>query len=766
MTPAPLLQPGVPAPKRRGRPPKATSLVVRQVRLLGLEHFAFVRATLIGLDLRKNFERYIAWAEPLSDLRIAQTRFEQLLGHIIDSGTAIDATLPEGQKITSHVRSLRQALREQRRNERQAKQRAQRLAQESTFQNTPPSPPLSSSIPTLEEWILDEGRDADFFSEAELLEQYQETFGLGTGATDFPEEEETSFSPLPSPENRPSKTAQNALEIDPEGADLGDAVKRRIRALNRLESLLAQPPSPTHALGLWFAPSLCARLETLGLLTLQNLVDHISVRGHRWYTGARGIGHGKSQQILAWLSLQSDPAFARALTRSVTVPAQRRAIEERNQLATGLSPGMSLMLPPVFGMAPLERLMLPPALNGQGGVFRSTGPNTLDASTDLEAVNAWLAYHQERASTERSYRKEAERFILFCSHVLRKSLSSVTAPDCMEYRTFLMEVPTHWMHPMPVARQDPMWKPFRAQPSPSSQKQALVILQAMFEALRNANYVTANPFAAVIKGFNLPSSAIDLDRSLSQAEWHFVIAQARASNHTPEGRRLNLLLDLLVNTGLRLDELATASRANMKHVSVDGESEKAWILEVVGKRRKRRVVPISDDLALRLNDHARDAEVAHISISEAPGALPSSAPIQTMASASSPLRSPLIFSLNPAVAQWMDLQGVATLQAQAPSSSPQGLSASGIYRTLKRFFHRCSLLASETGLDPLHLKSASTHWLRHSFGRQAAVSGVPIEVISQAMGHASLTTTSIYLTQERSRMIKELRKIHASVGAD
>ena len=48
------------SPKRRGRPPKTTSKVVRQVRLLGLEHFAFVRATLMGLDLRKNFERYIA----------------------------------------------------------------------------------------------------------------------------------------------------------------------------------------------------------------------------------------------------------------------------------------------------------------------------------------------------------------------------------------------------------------------------------------------------------------------------------------------------------------------------------------------------------------------------------------------------------------------------------------------------------------------------------------------------------------------------------
>ena len=759
MTLEPLLQPGAPAPKRRGRPPKTTSKVVRQVRLLGLEHFAFVRATLMGLDLRKNFERYIAWAEPLSDLRIAQTRFEQLLGHIIDSGSAIDATLPEGQKITAQVRSLRQALREQRREQKRGHPQAlPNSTQAPVHPSLAPSPALSSSIPTLEEWIVDEELDADFFSEAELLEQYQETFGLGTGAADVDEDDRTLKFPLPTPENRPSKTPQNASEIDAETSDLGDAVKRRIRALNRLESLLAQPPSPSHALSLWFAPSLCARLKTLGLLTLQNLVDHISVRGHRWYTGARGIGHGKSQQILAWLSLQSNPEFARALTRSVTVPAQRRAIEVRNQLAQGLSPGMSLVLPPVFGMVPLERLMLPPALNGQGGVFRSTGPNTLDASTDLEAVNAWLAYHQERVSTERSYRKEAERFILFCSHVLRKSLSSVTAPDCMEYRAFLMEVPPHWIHPMPVARQDPMWRPFRAQPSPASQKQAMVILQAMFEALRNANYVTANPFAAVIKGFNLPSSAIDVDRSLSQAEWQFVIAQARGSAHSPEGRRLSLILDLLVSTGLRLDELAHATRDQMKYVSVDGESEKAWILEVVGKRRKRRVVPVSDDLAMRLDDHAKDAQVAHITAGQvsdwAPGALPSSS------------TSPLIYSLNAAVAQWADVKGLATLQAQAPSPVPVGLSGSGIYRTLKRFFYRCSQLAADAGLNPQHLEAASTHWLRHSFGRQAAVSGVPIEVISQAMGHASLTTTSIYLTQERSRMIKELRKMHASVGAD
>ena len=747
-----------PYSKRRGRPPKVATKLVRHARALSHEHFAFVRATLLGLDLRKSFERYIAWSEPLSDLRIAQSRFEQFLGQILDSGAKIDATLPQGQKITALLGSLRQAQRAQRKSQR-ALNLSPTLNPGQAF-GALPSPALPDPIPTLDEWVLEQDLNTDFFSEAELLEQYEEAFGLVQSNRSFELEDETNTEDFLqfAREKQASKTPQNAPQIDTEGAGLGDAVKRHIRALNRLESLLALPPSPAHALALWFAPSVCARLESLGLLTLENLVDHIGVRGHRWYTNARGIGHAKSQQILAWLSQQSDPAFAQALTRSVLVPKQRRVIEEHNHPVTGMSvgmgAGMSLVLPPVFGIVPLERLMLPGALDGHGGVFRVPGPNTLDAQTDLQAVNAWLAHHQERASTVRSYRKEAERFLLFCAHVLRKPLSSVSAPDCMQYRAFLMQVPSHWVHPMPVDRSDPMWRPFRGQPGAPSQKQALVILQAMFEALRSANYVSANPFAAVIKGFNLPSSTIDLDRSLSQAEWRFVLEQAQALGATAQGRRLMLILDLLVSTGLRLDELTTATRDNMKQVSVDGEIEKAWVLEVLGKRRKRRIVPISDDLALRLDAHARDAEAAHLASDQVLGALPS------------PGSAPLIYGLSPAVGQWTDVQGIATLKTQEAYANAQALSASGIYRTLKRFFYRCSQLAQEAGLDPLHLESASTHWLRHSFGRQAAVSGVPIEVISQAMGHASLTTTSIYLTQERSRMIKELRKIHATVGAD
>ena len=46
--------------------------------------------------------------------------------------------------------------------------------------------------------------------------------------------------------------------------------------------------------------------------------------------------------------------------------------------------------------------------------------NTLGARNDLEAVNAWLSRYQEKPSTLRSYRKEVERFMLWCAQELKK----------------------------------------------------------------------------------------------------------------------------------------------------------------------------------------------------------------------------------------------------------------------------------------------------------------------------------------------------------
>jgi len=93
------------------------------------------------------------------------------------------------------------------------------------------------------------------------------------------------------------------------------------------------------------------------------------------------------------------------------------------------------------------------------------------------------------------------------------------------------------------------------------------------------------------------------------------------------------------------------------------------------------------------------------------------------------------------------------------------LSAAGTYAVLKRFFRQAAKSAEVVGLDSRRFEKASTHWMRHTFVRQALVDGVPIEVASELAGHASIDTTSIYSMQELARKIKAVQGMRRKVLA-
>ena len=46
---------------------------------------------------------------------------------------------------------------------------------------------------------------------------------------------------------------------------------------------------------------------------------------------------------------------------------------------------------------------------------------------------------------------------------------------------------------------------------------------------------------------------------------------------------------------------------------------------------------------------------------------------------------------------------------------------------------------------------ASMHWMRHSHASHAIAGGMPIEIAQQNLGHASLVTTTVYVTTEKRR---------------
>ncbi len=782
-----------PAPRRRGRPPGARTQLLAQARALGLHHFAFLRAALLGVDLPDAFERYLAWSESTTDLRHVQHRRGELLNEVVAAGRRLLAAHQAAEKTSrpadppaagqpaphpfqpaagpgpqqlaglgTPVALDANALAGGRAGpaQRQASGLVQGLGLGPTLPDArPPAPgsqaawaqavpaqlvgqaapqglprvppppsgpprphdllhtqlerhlealsaPLAdvrtAQLPTLDEWMAAEGLDPDAFSEAEALAEYRAAHGI-----DNPDAQEAAGA----------------------AGAAADPVRARIDALNYLQLLLAIPPRPSDRIDTWFARAVAVRLRNAGATTLEDLVKLINTYGHRWHNQVEGFGRVRAERVVAWLRLQQDTLHL-VVRENALEPAQLGALRR------GVDPGR-LALPPRFALVPLEQLALPPALSGRDGAYRTHMPNTLEAEDDLQAVTRWL-HKRERESTARSYRKEVERFVLWAVLERRKPVSSLSAVDCQAYRAFLAAVPAHWIHQVPVARTDPAWCPFRRQPGPASQKLALVIVQTLLEGLVDAGYLAANAMRAVMKQFRLPKTRLNVTRGFTEAEWAHVLSQLAEYPHSSARLRLRCLLELLVSTALRLDELAKARRADLQLESLPGQPD-TWVLTVTGKRDKQREVPLTDDVVALLEAHGQEFAAQDAAVDD-PGELP------------------LIRTLAPSVEQWRREEDSGDLVKASRTKAPGGaLSARGIYEVVKRFMTRVAKSAPAVGLSAQRFEAASTHWLRHTAVRQALADGVPIEVVAELAGHASISTTSIYARQELARKIEAVR---------
>jgi integrase/recombinase XerD len=154
---------------------------------------------------------------------------------------------------------------------------------------------------------------------------------------------------------------------------------------------------------------------------------------------------------------------------------------------------------PSSHLAPLERVILPGSLDGTGGTNRSTGSRQISADNDVDAIKAWLARFLDKQTTFDSYRKEAERLLLWSTIQLGKPLSSLTHEDWLAYQAFLLDPQPRdrWVagDGRKYPRPHPEWRPLAGPLSGASQRQAGVILNSMFSWLMNAGYLAGNPLA-------------------------------------------------------------------------------------------------------------------------------------------------------------------------------------------------------------------------------------------------------------------------------
>ncbi len=68
----------------------------------------------------------------------------------------------------------------------------------------------------------------------------------------------------------------------------------------------------------------------------------------------------------------------------------------------------------------------------------------INATHDLEAVQAWLEQHRDNEKTFIAYKREAERLLLWCVYVRGLTLGQLKAEDFATFFEFLKMPPSDW----------------------------------------------------------------------------------------------------------------------------------------------------------------------------------------------------------------------------------------------------------------------------------------------------------------------------------
>ncbi len=476
----------------------------------------------------------------------------------------------------------------------------------------------------------------------------------------------------------------------------GDAERaKRARAvahaIDVLRSLPAPVPSVTDDIGLWLAPRVVGALRKHGIDTLADLTVRVP-RRRRWWAAIAGLGAAGARSVEAFF-------------------AEHPQLTERARALVASYPQQDAV--------PWERLQVPRELDGSRGSFRAPrGASTLDADNDYQAVQAWLSLH-ESGSTQRAYRKEAERLILWAIVERGRALSSLTAEDAIAYRGFLRRPAPHrrWVGPA-QARSSPEWRPFTGALSARSVAYALSVLGAMYRWLIEQRYLLANPFAGVKVRGAARSTALDATRAFSDGEWAIVRAIADGLEWSYgwdalAAQRLRFVLDFAYATGLRASELVSATLGSIERDAHDEQ----W-LHVVGKGSKAGKVALPP-----LARAALDRYLMQRGLPTTP--------------ARWSLTTPLVGSLS--------------------EDSLAGITAGRLWNIMRRFFETAARgIEADSPAVAEKLRRATPHWMRHTHASHALARGTQLTTVRDNLRHASISTTSIYLHSDEAARAKQL----------
>jgi integrase/recombinase XerD len=389
---------------------------------------------------------------------------------------------------------------------------------------------------------------------------------------------------------------------------------------------------------------------------------------------------------------------------------------------------MNLIISTPQSFPTIDTMRFPEELDGSNGINRASGNKPqISAKNDVDAIKVWLARFRDTKTTFDSYRKEAERLLLWSTVELRKPLSSLTHEDFIVYQNFLGDpqpVDRWIMLQRKVSRNHPLWRPFAGPLSPTSQRQAIVILNSLFAWLVNAGYLAGNPLS--LSRNRQRNAKPRITRFLDESMWNEVkvtISQLPKATNRDQAHfnRVRWLFSLLYITGIRVSEVTENTMGGF--FSRYDQLQQRWWLEITGKGSKTRIVPATNELMLELSLYRQSLGLT----------------LYPMENEAIPLILPI-------------------------GGKQKAMTRSAIHLILKQIFAITALRLKGLGPDYLpqaeKLELASAHWLRHTAGSNMTTSNMDIRHVRDNLGHQSLTTTNQYLHSEDNKRHEDTENHH------
>jgi integrase len=459
--------------------------------------------------------------------------------------------------------------------------------------------------------------------------------------------------------------------------------ERQLKLLRHIEGLVAEQPRAEDLVSGWFDDITANKLIAAGMISLGSLNSNISVGG-RWYSVLPAIGQFKAQRIASHLAM--------------LIPRDARPVKPVFALRDTLS------------NAKTTELVV-------AGITRSTAAPTsalVQASNDVEAVQAWIKARAGSVATAKTYQREASRLLLWLQYECTgATLSQMSVNLCGDYMAFLQNIPTQWISRESAQPGMPGWAPFRGPLSHTSHRQAVVIVSSLFTWLQAAQYLKANPWLLVNQktGDDRHKKVLDT-KALSEFAVLEILRYIEAQLPSPSRSRIRFILKFVEAVGLRSGELLSAQLGDLRR------EPEGWVMQIHGKGAKNRIAAVPGQAFLALQEYLDSRGLGGIETA------PPNAPL--LASARDPM-------------------------------APVGYQA--MYEHVKGWLSKSISASSLPSNERIKLAGASTHWLRHTFGTRAIAREVPLDVIQAQMGHASIqTTTSIYGRAPIKRRVDELGK--------